>query len=93
VIAANGPHGDTAARVATVTADPGASLRAAVEAIATGDRERADGLLRAVAERHPIIADYADLLRMRLHVDAGDADGPAALTTPENRVAGLPEIR
>jgi soluble lytic murein transglycosylase len=61
-----------------VSADPGRSLRAAVDAVEHGDRERAEALLRAVADRHPIIADHADLLRMRLLVGAGETEQAAA---------------
>jgi soluble lytic murein transglycosylase len=53
--------------------DPGLALRTAVAASKGDDRAGAAALLRAVADRHPIIADHADLLRMRLLVDAGDA--------------------
>jgi soluble lytic murein transglycosylase len=71
----NEPTGDAiAAPDALVVPDPGRALRAAAAAIASGNRARADELLRAVADRHPIIADHADLLRMRMLVQAGDAD-------------------
>ena len=64
--------------LARVSDDPGRSLRAAVNAIGTSDLQRAAVLLREVADRHPIIADHADLLRMRMFVDAGDAEAAIA---------------
>jgi soluble lytic murein transglycosylase len=74
-LAASEPHGDMAvAPLEVVTADPGRALRAAVAARESGDRARADEILRAVADRHPLIADHADLLRMRMYVDANDAE-------------------
>ncbi len=59
--------------------DPGLALRAAVAALDRGEPQLADALLRAVAERHPVIADHAELLRMRLRVESGDLDGAIAL--------------
>ena len=47
---------------------PGMALRAALSAQARGETERAERLLAAVHERAPLVADYADLLRMRLLV-------------------------
>ncbi len=47
---------------------PGATLRAALEAQARGELERALELLAGLRERAPLVADYADLLRMRLLV-------------------------
>jgi len=74
-VAASEPHGDMAlAPLDVMTADPGRALRAAVAARDSGDRARADELFRAVAERHPLIADHADLLRMRMYVEANDAE-------------------
>ncbi len=74
-LAVGEPKGDApAAPLARVSADPGRSLRAAVDAIGSGDPALAESLLRAVAERHAIIADHADLLRMRLYVDAHDSE-------------------
>ncbi len=58
---------------------PGAALRAALDAERKGDSERAESLLAAVAERHPIAADYADLLRMKMRVDAGRIDDAIAM--------------
>ncbi len=50
---------------------PGAALARAVAAIENGDRRLADALLGAIAEEHVVIADYAQLLRMRLRVSSG----------------------
>jgi soluble lytic murein transglycosylase len=55
---------------------PGRALRAALEARADGETERADAILSAVAERHPIIADHAELQRVRLWL-AAEAPGRA----------------
>jgi soluble lytic murein transglycosylase len=55
---------------------PGRALRAALEARADGETERADAILSAVAERHPIIADHAELQRLRLWL-AAEAPGRA----------------
>ena len=49
----------------------GSALRQARGDAAAGDPERAEALLAAIAARYPIVADYADLLRMHLRVDAG----------------------
>jgi soluble lytic murein transglycosylase len=58
---------------------PGAALRAALEAAQRGEIERAERLLAAVRAREPLIADYADLLRMRILVAAGRFSEAAAL--------------
>ena len=50
---------------------PGAALRAALAASEAGDRSLADDRLKALAARYPIIADYADLFRLRLRLDSG----------------------
>jgi soluble lytic murein transglycosylase len=50
---------------------PGAALGHAVESIDAGETERAERLLVALAERHPVVADYADLYRLRLYVLMG----------------------
>jgi peptidoglycan lytic transglycosylase len=52
-------------------ARPGAALRAGVEAMQRGEPFLAEALLAAVAARHPVVADHADLLRMQLRVDTG----------------------
>lgn len=69
---------DHAAPLALVLAEPGRSLRSALEALERGEPQLADALLRAIAVRHPIVADHADLLRMRLRVETGDSDGAIA---------------
>ena len=58
---------------------PGLTLRRALEAIDAGDSERADALLEMLAKHHPVVADYADLTRLRLRVDAGRDDEAIAL--------------
>ena len=50
-------------------ARPGAALRTGVAAMDRGEPFLAEALLAAVAARHPIVADHADLLRMRLRVE------------------------
>jgi soluble lytic murein transglycosylase len=50
-------------------AQPGAALRAAVESLEAGNALFADALLAAIARRHRVIADHADLLRMQLRID------------------------
>lgn len=81
LLASNAPLSEGVERgipVAGVLAEPGRALRTAVEALERGDSQLADALLRATAERHPILADHADLLRMRLRVEGGDAEGAIA---------------
>src|SRR5262249_30806506 len=79
LVGANEPRGEgLEAALARVPADPGRALRAAVAATQRGDREQGEALLRAVAEHHPVIADHADLLRMKMYVGAGDAERAAA---------------
>jgi soluble lytic murein transglycosylase len=51
--------------------DPAASLRRARAAWERGDRPRAEWLLEELAERHPIIADYADWMRVQLLAEQG----------------------
>jgi soluble lytic murein transglycosylase len=48
---------------------PGAALRAARTLAANGDVKPAEALLGAVAARHPLIADYAEWLRLRMLVE------------------------
>ncbi len=52
----------------------GPMLRRAVAAVRAGDGPRAEALLAEVARRHPLVADQADLLRMRLRVESGRLD-------------------
>ncbi len=47
---------------------PGAALRTALGAQARGETERAEQLFATVRERAPLVADHADLLRLRLLV-------------------------
>ncbi len=48
---------------------PGAALRTARELAAEGEVRQAEALLTRVAERHPLIADYAEWLRLRILVE------------------------
>jgi len=64
--------------VPVVLAEPGPALRTAVAALERGERHLADALLRAIGERHPVVADHVDLLRVRLRVEAGDTAGAIA---------------
>lgn len=50
---------------------PAAALREARSALAAGDLTRAEALLEAVADRHPIVSDYAKLLWLRALVESG----------------------
>ncbi len=58
---------------------PGLVLRAAVVAQAAGDAEGADRLLERLSAREPLVADYCDLLRMRMRVAAGRWEDAVAL--------------
>lgn len=58
---------------------PGPALRAALAYAASGQDARAETLLVALAERHPVIADYADLERLRLYAASGRAEEALAL--------------
>jgi len=50
---------------------PGAALGHAVASIEAGETQRAERLLAALAQRHPAVADYADLYRLRLYILMG----------------------
>ena len=58
---------------------PGPMLRRALQALEAGDAARAEPLLVEIARAHPIVADHADLLRMRLLVDSGRLDDALAV--------------
>jgi len=58
---------------------PGAALRVAREALDLREFRRAETLLEAIADRHPLIADHADLLRMRARVESGRSDAAIAM--------------
>ena len=49
-------------------AEPGLALRHALDSVDAGELERSEKLLAAIGARHPVIADYADLERLRLYV-------------------------
>jgi tetratricopeptide (TPR) repeat protein len=78
VSVARPPPGDAVAKGQRegVFDSPSSVLRQAVAAIERGKSLRAEALLTVLAERHPIVADYADLMRLRLLVASkryGDA--------------------
>lgn len=56
-----------------------ASLRAALAALAAGDRERGVSLLAAVEDRHPIVSDHAALLAARAELEAARFDDCIAI--------------
>src|SRR5262245_1262685 len=58
---------------------PGGAMRAALEAQTRGDTERAERLFVEVRERAPLVADYADLLHLRLLVASQRWANAAAL--------------
>ncbi len=58
---------------------PGVALRVAREALERRDFRPAEALLEAIANRHPLIADHADLLRMRARVESGRSDAAIAM--------------
>jgi soluble lytic murein transglycosylase len=58
---------------------PGAALRAAIEAQARGETDRAEQLLAELRAREPLVGDYADLLRMRMRVAAERWEAAVAL--------------
>jgi soluble lytic murein transglycosylase len=88
-LAPDGPGRETVAVGAARQGDPGAALRGALAAAAAGDHAEAEELLAAVAARYDVIADYADLLRLRMRVEAGDFEAAVALATAW-RHAGSP---
>jgi soluble lytic murein transglycosylase len=57
---------------------PGAALGHAVDAFQAGELARAESLFAALAERYPLVADYADLYRLRLLVLTGRLDQAVA---------------
>jgi len=58
---------------------PGAALRVAREALEEREFRFAEKLLEAIANQHPLIADHADLLRMRARVESGRSDAAIAM--------------
>ncbi len=63
------PVAGTDAATQSLLERPGAALRAARALASDGEVAQAEALLVAVAERHPLIADYAEWLRLRLLVE------------------------
>jgi soluble lytic murein transglycosylase len=58
---------------------PGVALRVAREALERREFRPAEASLEAIASRHPLIADHADLLRMRARVESGRSDAAIAM--------------
>lgn len=69
----------TGAGLQQLLLDPAAALREANASLARGDHRRAGWMLREVAERHPIVADHADLLRARMRMEKGAAEVAAEI--------------
>jgi len=65
---------------------PGLMLRTAQAAIEAGHGARAEELLEAIAARFPVVADYADLLRLRLRIDTSDYAGATAFAAAWRQV-------
>ncbi len=83
-IAALGLEGPAADRVLRERsqarlADPAQALRAAIEALEAGDRAHARWLLVEVMQRHPIIADHAAALGVRVLLEDDEPKAAAAL--------------
>ncbi|MDJ0849145.1 MAG: transglycosylase SLT domain-containing protein [Myxococcota bacterium] len=74
---------------------PGAALRHAVASLESGETGRAERLLVAIAARHAIVADVADLERLRLLVLTGRLDDAISLgeAWPHARSPLLPSVR
>ena len=70
-------HGARALQRERLLTDAASSLRAARDAERAGDIAEARVLFAEVAERHAVIADYADLLLLRLVMEQGDAKAAA----------------
>jgi soluble lytic murein transglycosylase len=71
---------------------PGVALREALAAEARGDLAGAEAAFAAVARTHPIVADHAELLRVRVLLAAGrahDAAGAAASALAAHRASPL----
>lgn len=66
-------------------ATPGLALRRVVSALEDRDTARAERWLAEIVARHPIVADYADLLRMRLLVETDRFTDAVALVEEVTR--------
>jgi len=64
--------------------NPGGALAAAVTAWRSENWDLAKELLTGVSARYPVVADYADLLLLRIALEAGDAAEAAALAAAWN---------
>jgi soluble lytic murein transglycosylase len=63
---------------------PAAELRAAVATAEAGDRKLAHERLAQISVRYPLIADYADLMRLRLRLEAHQYESAVALGSAAN---------
>jgi soluble lytic murein transglycosylase len=81
--ATNPEHAPTSPIESVVSADllerPGGALRVARDRLDRREFRSAEALLEAIANRHPLIADYADFLRMRARVESGRSDAAIAM--------------
>jgi soluble lytic murein transglycosylase len=87
-------HAPTSPTESTLSLDllerPGAALRVAREALDRREFQSAEALLEAIAKRHALIADHADLMRMRARVESGRSDAAIAMRAAwEVRVSPL----
>lgn len=80
-LAFDGPAADRVLRERSRArlADPAQALRAAVDSRAAGDRSHARWLISEVIRRHPIIADHAAVLGVRMLLDDHEPELAAAL--------------
>jgi len=86
----DGPAADRVLRERSrpILGDPAASLRAANEALAERDRSHSVWLLSEVVRRHPIVADYAALMKGRLLLQDGEAE--RAVSTARSALSSDP---
>jgi soluble lytic murein transglycosylase len=67
--AAASPRAGADAASSSLLRRPGAALRAALDLADEGEVAPAEALLLEVAQRHPLVADYAEWLRLRILVE------------------------
>jgi soluble lytic murein transglycosylase len=86
----DGPAADRVLRERSrpLLGDPAASLRAANEALAARDRSHSVWLLSEVVRRHPIVGDYAALMKGRLLLQ--DRETERAVSTARSALSGEP---
>jgi len=80
-LAFDGPAADRVLRERSQArlADPAQALRAAIEALETGDRSHARWILSEIMQRHPIVADHAAALGVRVLLEDDEPKLAAAL--------------